>query len=290
MNFLGWCPVEDDSKESTIINEILNFTIFIKNFIEFPLFDVKHRNMVDNLKPCVYDPINNSDCPIFRLNYILNEAEKNLKERQLMLRLGGVIRVKIDWDCNLDRNIKLCKPQYSFARLDTAFSEETFSPGFNFRFASHWRHGKKYLRMLKKAFGLRIIISVSGKAGKFDFITLTLNTGSLVGIFGLATFFCDLILLNLTKKASVYRDYIFQRAHSNDDTRRNSVSQNRKERDEKVTTIFTNPNTDEKKSLQPFWSTESFGKFSNTASTSNIIDANQLLRLQPSLGLTNVLN
>jgi hypothetical protein len=292
LNFLGWCPVENDLEKPKIINEILNFTIFIKNFIEFPLFNIKHKNMVENLKSCIFHPIKNPDCPIFRLGYIIDEAEKDRQERELMLRFGGVIRVKIDWDCNLDRKIKLCKPKYSFARLDTAFSEETFSVGFNFRFASHWKRGRKYLRSLKKAFGLRLIISVNGKAGKFDFITLTLNTGSLIGIFGLATFFCDIILLNLTKKASVYRDFVIQRTHTGE-TRDNSVFQITKERDENSATILENPHTDDRKYSQLFWTTESFGQFSATAGTqssSNLIDQNQLLRLQPGLGLTNIIN
>ena len=83
--------------------------------------------MVKNLKPCIFHPIDNKDCPIFRLGYILNEAEKNFHERQLMLHLGGVIRVKIDWNCNLDRRIEFCKPIYSFTRLDSPFDEEQFS-------------------------------------------------------------------------------------------------------------------------------------------------------------------
>jgi hypothetical protein len=289
LHYLGWCPVEDYLQKPTIINEILNFTIFIKNFIEFPLFDIKHKNMVEHLKPCIYHPTNDKDCPIFRLDYIINAAEKDNHERELMLRLGGVIRVKLDWDCNLDRSIKLCKPEYSFARLDTPFRDEAFSVGFNFRFASQWKSGRKYLRALKKAFGLRLIIAVSGKAGKFDFITLTLNTGSLVGIFGLATFFCDLILLNLTKQASVYRDYVFQRVQSGE-KRKSTVSRGNRERNEHVATIFQNPNTDDRRLSQTFWTTEPFGRFSDTNYPSTLIDANELLKLQPSIGLTNILN
>ncbi|CAF2379152.1 unnamed protein product [Rotaria sp. Silwood2] len=288
----GWCPVEDDHQETTSINEVLNFTIFIKNFVEFPAFNVKHKNMVENLKPGVYDPINNKDCPIFRLDYILNEAEKNRTERELMLRSGAVIRAKIDWDCNLDRSIKLCKPVYSFARLDTPFAEETFSIGFNFRFASHWKHHKKYLRSLTKAYGLRLIICVSGKAGKFDFITLTLNTGSIVGIFGLATFVCDIILLNLTKKASLYRDFVFQRVEI-ERMRSNSVSQKIQDHDETVATIYENINTNEPTLSSPIWIAEPFVRFSErtctTTSTPTLIHSNQLLRLQPSLGLTNIM-
>lgn len=199
--YSGWCPAEDDQSPPMIINEVSDFTVFIKNFIEFPEFSVKHKNMVDELQVCVFDPNKNRDCPIFDINYMLNQAEKNETERKLMFRFGGVIRIKLDWDCNLDRNIKLCKPKYSFARLDVPFHERPFSLGFNFRYASHWKFESRTYRTLTKAFGLRFIIAVSGKAGKFDLITLTLNTGSIVGLFGLATFLCDIILLHLSKKS-----------------------------------------------------------------------------------------
>jgi len=238
--------------------------------------------MVENLKPCIYHPSEDTDCPIFRLDHIINAAEKNLTERELMLLAGGVIRVKLDWDCDLDRSIKLCKPQYSFARLDAPFYEETFSFGFNFRFASHWKYGQDDVRSLKKAFGLRLIITVSGKAGKFDFITLTLNTGSLVGIFGLATFFCDIILLNLTKKASIYRDYVFQRVDS-EVVRRHSVAYYNKEHHKRLGTTFENRNTNNRSTLQPFLTLESLGRFSD-ASRSFTLD-----QLLPNVGLTNPL-
>jgi hypothetical protein len=196
-----------------LIQEVLNFTMFIKNFIEFPTFDVKHKNMVANLKPCIFHETTNRDCPIYSIGYIMNEAEQNVSERNLMLRFGGVIRVKLDWDCNLDRSIKVCKPKYSFARLDVPFRDRPFSIGFNFRYASYWKHSDHNFRSLTKAYGLRLIVTVSGKAGKFDFITLTLNIGSVVGIFGLATFLCDIIVFHLSKRARVYRKFVFESIH-----------------------------------------------------------------------------
>jgi hypothetical protein len=248
--------------------------------------------MAENLRPCIYHPIKHDSCPIFRLDYIIHEAEKNHTEHDIMIRKGGVIRAKLDWDCNLDRSIKLCRPIYSFARLDTPSYEETFSIGFNFRFASYWKRNRKYVRSLTKAYGLRLIISVSGKAGKFDFITLTLNTGSLIGIFGLATFVCDLILLNLTHKASVYRDMIFQRVHL-DDKRRKSDAQNRKSLNELMPSVYENQNTNSRQSIPTMWKPGSIARISDTTDTPFSfppIDQNELSGLQPRIGLTNTLN
>jgi hypothetical protein len=43
-----------------------------------------------------------------------------------------------------------------------------------------------------------------------DFITLTLNIGSLIGILGLATFICDIVALYVHRQSDVYRQQKFQ--------------------------------------------------------------------------------
>lgn len=132
----GWCPVENDHKIPKPISDALNFTIFVKNFIEFPQFKVIRKNIQQNvsyLRKCIYDPEHHKICPIFRVGTILDLVEVDPEERNKMLTLGGVIRVKIDWKCNLDKPLNQCLPEYSFGRLDAPYKEESFSPGFNFR-------------------------------------------------------------------------------------------------------------------------------------------------------------
>ncbi|UJR25903.1 hypothetical protein I4U23_007251 [Adineta vaga] len=209
----GWCPVENDVNIPNPIRDALNFTIFVKNFIEFPRFKVIRKNIqfdAEYLKKCKYDPDNHKICPILRVGTLLDIVEQNPEEQMRMLKLGGVIRVKIDWNCNLDKPLNLCLPEYSFKRLDATFNESKFSYGFNFRFASHWKYQNRSYRTLTKAYGLRFIISVSGHAGKFDLITLTLNIGSLIGILGLATFICDIVALYVHRQSDVYRQQKFQ--------------------------------------------------------------------------------
>ncbi|CAF4267151.1 unnamed protein product, partial [Adineta steineri] len=134
-------------------------------------------------------------CPMFRVGTLLDIVESNRTEQYYMLKLGAVIRVKIDWNCNLDKSLHFCLPEYSFTRLDWDKSdkEQSYAHGFNFRFASHWKHQNRSYRTLTKAYGLRFIISVSGYAGRFDLMTLALNIGSLVGILGLVKFICDCV-------------------------------------------------------------------------------------------------
>ena len=132
----GWCPVEDDTNMPLPIRDALNFTIFVKNFIEFPRFKVIRKNIQANasyLKSCQYDNVTHKTCPIFRVETLMGLVETNETEQMLMLTSGGVIRVKIDWKCNLDKPLDRCQPEYSFGRLDDQYKEESFSKGFNFR-------------------------------------------------------------------------------------------------------------------------------------------------------------
>lgn len=128
--------MENDRDVPKPIRDALNFTIFVKNFIEFPRFKVIRKNIQADatyLKRCNFDPIFHRTCPIFRVGTILNIVEADEEEQTKMLTSGGVIRVKIDWRCNLDKSLNNCIPEYSFGRLDAPYREESFSHGFNFR-------------------------------------------------------------------------------------------------------------------------------------------------------------
>ncbi|CAF1209481.1 unnamed protein product [Didymodactylos carnosus] len=82
-------------------------------------------------------------------------------------------------------------------------------------FASYWKNLNESHRTLTKSFGLRFIISVSGTGGKFDIITLTLNIGSIIGIFGLASVLSDIVVLHLCRNAHVYKQHIVERVDRN---------------------------------------------------------------------------
>ncbi|CAF0726137.1 unnamed protein product [Adineta steineri] len=209
----GWCPVENDLSPPQPIMESLNFTIFVKNFIEFTRFNIARTNIFhghENITQCIYHPENDKYCPIFRVEDLLKIVEPDDDERLKMLTFGAVVRIKIDWICNLDLGGDQCKPKYSFGRLDSRYKDERFSFGFNFRYASHWKFESDAHRTLTKAFGLRLIVTVTGEAGRFDFLVLTLNIGSMIGVLGLATFICDIVALYFCKQGSIYRKQKFQ--------------------------------------------------------------------------------
>ena len=209
----GWCPVENDQIVPAPAMDTLNYTLFVNNFIEFTRFDMSRKNVLDDsgyFQHCQYHPVHNRLCPVFRIGDLLDLVEPDDDERYKMLEHGAVVRIKIDWMCNLDLGEDQCKPEYSFGRLDSRSRDEQFSFGFNFRYATHWKMADQFHRTLTKAFGLRFIVTVNGDAGRFDLLVLTLNIGSMIGVLGLATVVCDILALYFSKKSSIYRQQKFQ--------------------------------------------------------------------------------
>ena len=73
-------------------------------------------------------------CSGWELNIFPNiSLELSLGESMsLPLIQGGVVAIKINWDCNLDLHVSHCKPDYSFQRLDP--EQAKIAQGYNFRY------------------------------------------------------------------------------------------------------------------------------------------------------------
>nr|AFV69113.1 P2X receptor [Lymnaea stagnalis] len=213
----GWCPVENGSPYKNLTQPILagsqNFTVFIKNNIEFPKFDVRRRNILDlyendtDFGNCRWNRNDSKGkfCPIFVLNDIAKDAGVNYDDLTLQ---GGVMQIIIDWTCNLDQSVDNCLPEYSFRRLDRG--DYVISRGFNFRYADKFavKENNTFVqyRNLYKATGIVFVVTVQGKAGKFSFFPLVINIGSGLAMLALATIACDIIVLYLLKARNFYRD------------------------------------------------------------------------------------
>ncbi|XP_042612172.1 P2X purinoceptor 1-like isoform X1 [Cyprinus carpio] len=214
----SWCPVEDDRKipDPPVLLTAENYTLFIKNSITFRQFNVVRSNLVESvnqsyINTCLYHPKTDPLCPIFRLGDIVERSGLNFSE---IARVGGAIGVLIDWDCNLDLSIRHCKPKYEFYGLygtgKNGDKEEKPSLGYNFRYAKYYVEDAVEKRTLMKVFGVRIDIIVHGRAGKFDIIPTLTAIGSGVGIFGVATVVCDMLLLYLVPKRDFYKNMKFK--------------------------------------------------------------------------------
>ena len=103
---------------------------------------------------------------------------------------GGVVGIDIQWNCDLDWDfMKYCLPKYSFRLLDTT--------GWNFRIANYHEENR---RTLIKAYGIKFLISVNGKAGKFDLKNTVILIVTGMGLLGLANVLCDFVLLNFSNR------------------------------------------------------------------------------------------
>ncbi|XP_059207762.1 P2X purinoceptor 1 [Centropristis striata] len=214
---LAWCPVEDDHgiPDPPMLMSAENYTLFIKNSITFPLFEVSRSNLVEGIdahyiSKCLHDPVTAPLCPIFKLGDIVRLSGFNF---ETIAKVGGAIGIVVDWTCNLDVDVKHCKPKYKFHGLygnPAETDKARASVGYNFRFAKHYLEDGDQKRTLLKVFGIRLDIIVQSLARKFDIIPTLTAIGSGVGIFGVATVVCDLVLLYLLPKRDFYRDMKFK--------------------------------------------------------------------------------
>ncbi|CAL8356902.1 unnamed protein product [Merluccius merluccius] len=209
----GWCPAEDVRLSREPMVDVNNFTIFIKNSIRFPVFDVTRGNFPEHMtskeiKRCTYHPVRSPLCPIFRVRDILNYTGQDV---HALANKGGEIGINIEWKCNLDWDEEFCKPVYSFSRLDAPFAKNPVSQGYNFRFARYYKKddGMDY-RTLVKAHAIRFDILVTGNAGKFSTIPTLINMVAAFTSIGLGTVLCDIILLNFMKGADQYKAKKFE--------------------------------------------------------------------------------
>ncbi|XP_034539794.1 P2X purinoceptor 1 isoform X1 [Notolabrus celidotus] len=214
---LAWCPVEDDHTipDPPLLMSAENYTLFIKNSVTFPLFGVTRSNLVEGIdagyiSKCLHDPEKAPLCPIFKLGDIVKLSGFNF---ETIAKVGGAIGIVVDWTCNFDVDVRHCKPKYNFHGLygnPTETDKARASVGYNFRFAKHYMEDRIQRRTLLKVFGIRIDIIVQSLARKFDIIPTLTAIGSGVGIFGVATVVCDLVLLYLLPKREFYKNMKFK--------------------------------------------------------------------------------
>ncbi|XP_077015922.1 P2X purinoceptor 7 isoform X2 [Tamandua tetradactyla] len=190
----AWCPTEtvQEAPRPALLNSAENFTVLIKNNIDFPGHNYTTRNILPGLNiTCTFHKTQDPQCPIFRLGDIFRETGDNFSDVAIQ---GGIMGIEISWDCNLDSWSHHCRPKYSFRRLDDKTVNESLYPGYNFRYAKYYKEMNTEKRTLMKVFGIRFDILVFGTGGKFDIIQLVVYIGSTLSYFGLATVFIDFLI------------------------------------------------------------------------------------------------
>ena len=74
--------------------------------------------------------------------------------------------------------------------------------GWNFRHAHFHEEGR---RTLYKAYGIKFVVIVQGRAGKFHLKNTVINIVAGLGLISFITMFCDFIILNYVSERKVLR-------------------------------------------------------------------------------------
>merc|ERR1739844_228989 len=80
--------------------------------------------------------------------------------------------------------------------------------GWNFR---HAKYHEENRRSLFKMYGIKFIVTVEGRGGKFNLKNTILNIGSGLALLGVTTIVCDFLLMYIKEKGMVKQkkyDYI----------------------------------------------------------------------------------
>ncbi|KAM7541192.1 hypothetical protein Aperf_G00000030639 [Anoplocephala perfoliata] len=217
-NFITPEPATLEEDKVDPLYEVLNFTVLLRNSIEFPFYKVKRTNILEwmndiYLQTCHFNASDKVDrhCPRFRIEDILSQSGANV---WYILRRGGIVDINIDWNCNLDKALEECVPTYSFRYLGAI---TTTSPGeediehmeekYLLEYANYYS-SIQHKRIFHKTNGIQFLISVTGKGGRFSLLEFSMKIGSCLGLFGTASLICNLILVHLSRDAERYKKTI----------------------------------------------------------------------------------
>eukprot|EP01084_Bolivina_argentea_P267719 454542_1 len=153
----AWCPIENEYNKNRITN-IGNGTIFLDIHAMFTSFDTIVSNTYNlNEKNAPKDGYN-----LFLIDDIVRNATNGKMNTNDILDTGMIILMIAEWNCDLDKDIKLCMPKFKYYRLDSQY--DTITYGFNFR--NVWYKHDNKMRMLMKRYGIRIVFMSIGTATK----------------------------------------------------------------------------------------------------------------------------
>eukprot|EP00753_Platysulcus_tardus_P008628 PLAT16139.1.p1 GENE.PLAT16139.1~~PLAT16139.1.p1 ORF type:complete len:398 (+),score=168.53 PLAT16139.1:38-1231(+) len=183
----AWCPVEAVAAEERM-----------PNYHSYSL-DAGHLNMtlrVDARFP-------SQDLSIvarksMTLRELVEAAHLNFTR---VAPIGAVIYVQAYFDCDFDRGVDACVPEFRFHRISAGGedSQNGQGRGFNFRYPRYITARNddgvlEDMRDLNNVAGIRIILDVAGSGRAFDWAISLLNLGSALGMAAIAGLVVDIIM------------------------------------------------------------------------------------------------
>ena len=209
---MGWCPAEPEEDILDPLENVGNFTIFLRTDVRFPGMRDKYGRTFDVTNANGTVPTRGWN--LFTLDEILNMGGVSYEE---IKATGADLQMNIYYDCDLDSELEQCLPRMPFEvmRIDTA--DSSLSHGYNLRWLSASK-GKvpseardtKFdgdtpdTRALVKASGPRIRVQITGVGRRFDLGQLTTVIGAGVALMGIATAIVDVLILYVLPKRDHY--------------------------------------------------------------------------------------
>ena len=207
----GWCPGEPDADALAPLENVGNFTVFLRTDVRFPGMRDKFGRTFDVTNANGTEPTRGWN--LFTLDEILTMGGVRYED---VKATGADLQMNIYYDCDLDNALEACTPRMPFEvmRIDTA--DSSLSHGYNARWLSAVKgdgpkasKGTKFdenadTRALVKASGPRIRVSITGVGRRFDLEQLTTVVGAGVALMGVATAVVDVLLLYVLPKRAKY--------------------------------------------------------------------------------------
>lgn len=220
----GWCPGEPDADALAPLENVGNFTVFLRTDVRFPGMRDKFGRTFDVTNANGTEPTLGWN--LFTLDEILTMGGVSYED---VKATGADLQMNIYYDCDLDNALEACVPRMPFEvmRIDTA--DSSLSHGYNARWLSAVKgdgpkasKGTKFdenadTRALVKASGPRIRVSITGVGRRFDLEQLTTVVGAGVALMGVATAVVDVLLLYVLPKRAKYFGLKYQTYGANDE-------------------------------------------------------------------------
>jgi len=92
----AWCPIEEveEAPRPALLNSAENFTVLIKNNIDFPGHNYTSRNILPGVNiTCTFHKTQSPQCPIFRLGDIFQETGDNFSDVAIQIIYPKIPRV-----------------------------------------------------------------------------------------------------------------------------------------------------------------------------------------------------
>uniref|UniRef100_A0A7S3YSM7 Purinergic receptor n=1 Tax=Lotharella globosa TaxID=91324 RepID=A0A7S3YSM7_9EUKA len=196
----AWCPLENIDRHYTgnIMNGVGNWTVLLRSDVSFPKFGKSYSNAAAKVE---------LGKNLFRVDEIVGATGYTYNDTASK---GGIFNVDFHYDCDLDDKDE-CEPTVKISRVDKPGSA---SYGFNYRETEyvHSTDSNAVERNIVKRYGLRLIFTFSGQAGRFDFVQLLVTLGAGAGLLGVATLVCDIVINYFldNERSEAYRKEIYE--------------------------------------------------------------------------------